>query len=497
MAQNPLDVSTLVDLTAQIDYTSLDWVAIVTDMATLAPVVLPEWTDLTPSDFGVVLLELFSAMADNVAYRLDVVANECHMQTATQRRSVERLAKLIDYTPSPAVSALADITFTVEEEAFERTIPLRTKVSTQATATEDAVVFETYEEITVPASTTSVTGSVVHGTSIDPPATLGSSTGQPFQSFQLGQSPLSYFPDGTSSLEVFVDEGTGTELWTEVDNLLNSLPTDKHYEVDIDEAGEVTILFGDGRNGKIPVAGTDNVTARARIGAGVAGNVGAETINVLVSNISWISAVTNVDPASGGAERESVESIKALAPRMLRTVWRAVTAEDYKTLTEALPGVARAAPVCDNQQGGAFFNHVKLYIAPEGGGLPSTALKDTVTTFIREREVLTVTTTVEDPSYVDCTVDLEVYLLPSVLRSTMEETINEAIADFFAFENMDFGQYARRWDFVHMLDGLHGVDYGELNIFSRTGTGVGDIMSNEFEILQLGSYTLTLHGGIE
>jgi hypothetical protein len=497
MPDNPLDVSLLIDLTAQIDYTSLDWVSLLTDMVTIAPIVLPEWTDFTPSDFGVVMLELFAAMMDNVAYRLDVIANESHMQTATWRKSVDRLAKLIDYTPAPAVSALADVIFTVDPETFERTIPIRTRVSTQATATEAAVVFETYEDITVPASAVSVSGSVVHGTSIDPPTVLGSSTGQPFQSFGIEQSPLSFFPDGTSSLEIYVDEGAGAELWTSVDNLLNSLPADKHYEVDIDENNAVTILFGDGRNGKIPASGTDNVTARARIGAGVIGNVGAGTIKTLVSNISWISAVTNANSASGGKDRESIESIKALAPRTLRTAWRAVTAEDYKTLTEGLPGVARAMPVCDSQEGGNFFNHVRLHIAPEGGGLPSQALKDAVTAFIREREVLTVVTTVEDPVYVACTVDAEVWLLPSVLRSTMQTLIDDMVSAFFDFESMDFDKDARLWDFIHALDGIHGVDYGQLNIFSRTGSGVGNILANTFEILQLGTYTLTLHGGIE
>jgi len=34
---------------------------------------------------------------------------------------------------------------------------------------------------------------------------------------------------------------------------------------------------------------------------------------------------------------ENCGSIKRMAPRMLRTLWRAVTAEDYKTLAEALP----------------------------------------------------------------------------------------------------------------------------------------------------------------
>ncbi len=493
----PLDVSRMINFNTQIDFTSLDWVSILADMITIAPSVLPEWTDHSPDDMGVVLLELFSAMHDNIAYRLDVIANECHMQTAETRKAVERLAKLIDYTPSPAVSAVSTITFTVDVEAFDRTIPVRTQVSTEATATEQAVIFETYETINVAAGVTEVDGDVVEGESIDPAAVLGSSTGQPFQSFVLGQSPLSFYPDGTSSLEVFVDEGTGDELWALVESLLDSAPGDKDYEVDIDENNAVTILFGDGTNGKIPTAGTDNVSARGRIGGGTIGNVGASKINTLVSNISWISAVYNADPASGGADRESIDSIKRLAPRSLRTAWRAVTAEDYKTLTEALPGVARAIAVCDASGGGAFFNHVSLHIAPEGGGLPSQALKDTVTEYIREREVLTVTTTVEDPTYVDCTVDLTVTLLSNVLRDDMETTITEAITEFFSFENMDFGQAARRWDFIHLIDGLYGVDYGELNIFSRTGSGVSDIVAAGSEILQLGTLALTLVGGIE
>ena len=104
----------------------------------------------------------------------------------------------------------------------------------------------------------------------------------------------------------------------------------------------MTVNFGDNQNGKIPAPGTNNVRAVYRVGGGVQGNVGANKINRMVSNIYEVSSVTNPSPASGGVDRETVESIKRMAPRMLRTLWRAVTAEDYKTLAEALPGVAKA-----------------------------------------------------------------------------------------------------------------------------------------------------------
>lgn len=490
-----LDVSGLIDLTDQIDYTSLDWVAFLIDTLNLIPAVLPEWTDISPTDFGVVLLELFSSIADRVSYRTDVIANEAHMQTAVERRSVENLAKLINYTPNPRTSATVDITFGIDPEPFDRVIPVGTKVSTRATAEEEAVIYEVYEEIDVLANETSVTGSVVQGTSLTDFTPIGSSTALPSQFFILADSPISYFPSGENSLEVYVTAGAITTRWTEVETLLDSIPSDEHYEVEVAADETVTVLFGDGNNGKIPSAGTDNITIKARIGGGTIGNAGVGTINTLVSTLSMVISVTNAARATGGLQRESILSIKSMAPRMLRTLWRAVTAEDYKTLTESIAGVAKAMPVVSS---GGFFNHVNLHIVPTGGGLPSTALKDAVQEFIDERQLLTVVTTVEDPVYVDATVDVEVTLKSNALQSEMEIQINEVVAAFFHWSVMDFGQAARKWDFIAAIDNLVGVDYGELNIFSKTGSGVGDITVDDDEFLKLEdvNYTLTLHGGI-
>ncbi|HOP41229.1 MAG TPA: hypothetical protein PLI53_09315 [Geobacteraceae bacterium] len=330
-----LDVSRLINFSKQIDYTSSDWLAFLSDMVEKIPQLTPEWTDYSPTDQGMVILELVSFILDALSYRGDVIANESYLQTAVLRKSVLNLAKMIDYTPAPTVSATADLEFTITPQPIDFVIPERTLVSTQQTGAEESYVFETLDDLTIPAGETTGTVSAIEGETKE--EILGSSTGLPAQFYELSFRPLSYSPDGECSLEVYVTENAVEERWTLVPSLLDSKPSAKHFEIEINENDIVTVSLGDNQNGKIPAPGTNNIRAVYRIGGGVRGNVGAHKINQVVSNIQEISSVTNPEQASGGVERESIESIKRMAPKTLRTLWRAVTAEDYKTLAEGLP----------------------------------------------------------------------------------------------------------------------------------------------------------------
>ena len=51
------------------------------------------------------LAELLSAAGDDLSYQQDRIAAEATLATATQRRSVIRHARLVDYEPGPAASA--------------------------------------------------------------------------------------------------------------------------------------------------------------------------------------------------------------------------------------------------------------------------------------------------------------------------------------------------------------------------------------------------------
>jgi len=489
-----LDVSRLVNFSKQIDYTSLDWLSFLSDMVDKIPQLTPEWTDYSPSDQGMVVLELVSFILDALSYRCDVIANEAYIQTAVLRKSVLNLAKMIDYTPAPAVSAVTYLLFTITPQPIDFVILEGTQVSTQPTGVEESYVFETMDDLTIPAGQTTSTVAVIEGETKR--EILGSSTGLPAQFFELSFKPLSYSPDGACSLEVYVTENGIEERWTLVPSLLDSKPFEKQYEIEIDENDIVMVNFGDNQNGKIPAPGSNNVRAVYRVGGGTHGNVGANKINRMVSNISEVSSVTNPVQTIGGVDRETVESIKRMAPRMLRTLWRAVTAEDYKTLAEALPGVAKATVLCAPPGQAAYWGQVNLYIAPEGGGLPTEELKKMVEEYFADREMLTATTVVFDPVYVPVNVSLEVAVKENYMRADIEKKVRETIQVFFSFPNVDFGQSIFMSDIISAVDAIEGVNFVNLTILSQTDTGVANLVMSKNEIPSFGAFGIEVFGGI-
>jgi hypothetical protein len=73
----------------------------------------PDWTDSVEADVGVMLLELMSALGDELSYVQDQYARESHFVTATQRHSIRRHARLIDYQIHDGRLASTALAFTV------------------------------------------------------------------------------------------------------------------------------------------------------------------------------------------------------------------------------------------------------------------------------------------------------------------------------------------------------------------------------------------------
>jgi uncharacterized phage protein gp47/JayE len=70
------------------------------------------------------------------------------------------------------------------------------------------------------------------------------------------------------------------------------------------------------------------VATSYRIGGGSLGNVNANTLTSLGRALAYIDTVTNPVPASGGADRETIDEAKARAPYTIKSRDRAVTSEE-------------------------------------------------------------------------------------------------------------------------------------------------------------------------
>jgi predicted phage baseplate assembly protein len=144
------------------------------------------------------------------------------------------------------------------------------------------------------------------------------------------------------SLEVQVDEtGYGYRTWTPIDDLALAGRDDAVYSLD-GEAG--TIRFGDGMRGRIPEAGRRVRAATLRAGGGKAGNLPAGTLKAIKALDLRGAAVSRLKarqslPTVGGDEAETLAEAERRIPGLLRHRDRAVTEDDYRTLTAYTPGV--------------------------------------------------------------------------------------------------------------------------------------------------------------
>jgi uncharacterized phage protein gp47/JayE len=103
-----------------IDYLAKDFLSFRQALLDFSALRYPEWQERSEADFGMMFLEALCALADDLSYTQDRVAAESALETATQRRSLVRLARLIDYEPRPATSAAVLLQFDVSKDG---TIP--------------------------------------------------------------------------------------------------------------------------------------------------------------------------------------------------------------------------------------------------------------------------------------------------------------------------------------------------------------------------------------
>lgn len=98
-------------------------------------------------DPAIALLDAWAVVADVLTFYQERIANEGYLRTATERRSLIEIGRLIGYRPRPGVAATAHLAFTLENESEPADIEAGTRVNSIPAPGEKMVAFETTEAI--------------------------------------------------------------------------------------------------------------------------------------------------------------------------------------------------------------------------------------------------------------------------------------------------------------------------------------------------------------
>jgi hypothetical protein len=342
------------------DYTNRDFLSIRQDLLNRAARTIPEWTSTDASDFGNVFVDLWAYMGDIIHFYIDRAAGEAFLQTATQRESIMAIANLLDYIPVSARAARGSVTVQLNALpalASSYVVPQYT-VLTGYDDNLNGYSFYTTQASTALTSTT-VGGSgnqvsipVVQGQIIQNEL-LGDSTGRTDQRFSLVKKNADI-----SSISVVVAEGpldgSGNPTnvtYQYVAQMSTADYLDKVFTARVMSDNSTQIIFGNGFNGSIPTANA-TITATYRTTEGSAGNLSTNQIKTVSGSPSTYISVVSSTATSGGADAESIESIRNSVSRLYRTQDRAVSLQDYKDLCLQVPGVSKATAI--HSAGGSF-----------------------------------------------------------------------------------------------------------------------------------------------
>jgi len=468
-----------------IPYTNKDYASLLSALQDVAQQQMPEWTDQSPNDLGVMLLELFCAMGDSLFYNQDRIAGESFLATAVERRSVVQHLRLIGYELRPPVSASADLVLLFASGAAGTvTIPPWAAFKTTAAVTGTPLTFQyiqptpiTIDRGTLPFAIIDARGGLTILGPTQPlpsPLAAGSTGYRAYQTLPVVQVdanvsnemvassdgsagqryPLRQAPVVDDTLVISVDEGAGPVTWTRVSSLLASQPTDASYAVRVDENGVVWIEFGGNPYGRAPLRGLNNITATYARGGGAKGNVPALAISKPVTAIDQLKLVVNQAPATGGADAEDTADAARRGPQQFRSGDRAVTSSDYVALAQAF-GIAKALA----QSSG--WNTVKLVVAPAGGGRPSATLVQDLQSYLAPRRMLNTTVDIVGPTYVPLYIDAVVFVRPQYAANLVQQQVQQTVADLLSFDRVQFNQtlyISKLYEVIQEIDGVAGVN---------------------------------------
>jgi hypothetical protein len=330
-----------------------------------------------------VLLDLLAVNSYRHAFTLNMVGSEMFQDTAQLRESAVSHAKELNYLPRSRTSATALVNISVNPTDAPAivVVPKFYTVISQSSVTNETFVFSTAETVTIRNNG----GQYV---ALNVPVFEGRVVTEYFVANTATRYMIGSANVDISSLDVNVQNSTSdtsNTSFTYADSLYGLTNDTPAYFLQGADSEKYEILFGNGITGRALKPGNVvRVTYRdssAEYGNGLSRFSPIGTIDGYTSvNVTLVGGQASM----GGAEKESIESIKFNGPRHYATQGNALNIEDYTVLIrQNFPTLESITVFGGEQLDQKKYGKVVIAAKPYGAQYVSTALKNSIIDFIK------------------------------------------------------------------------------------------------------------------
>lgn len=421
---------------AQLNVTELDFFGIRENLKTY----LQSQTEFADYNFdGSGLSVLIDLLAYNTHYNATLahlLANEMFIDSAVKRSSVVSISKSLGYNPRSIRSARVDATITVTPPTSytSSTATLSKNLGFKGVGS-DGVTYTFYPEdditVTKEDGTFTFVTTLIEGIRTNNFFTVTADT-------ESGPFELLNRNVDTSTIVCRVQTSSSEldlQTFVQDQNIVSLTETSRAFFVEENANGLVEVRFGDNVLGKKLTVGnivTIDYIVSGGIGANSVTGLSAKSVIFGTGEIISVSAAA----AYGGAEAQSTDSIRYIAPKFNATKNRAVTADDYMALIESQYGNINSITVWGGEDNDPpIYGKVFVSIEP----LPNSVITESDKTSIardilKPRGVVGIQPVFVDPTYLYVSFNITARYLKnntSVSASVIQNTMAEYLASYF------------------------------------------------------------------
>ena len=467
---------------AQLNVTELDFFGIRQNLKTFLES-QSEFSDYNFDGSGLsVLIDLLAYNTHYNATLAHLLSNEMFIDSAIKRGSVVSIAKALGYTPRSIKSARIDATITVTPSPSYTSTSLtlnKTVGFSGAGLDGGSYTFYPEEDVTVQKSNGTFTFNVTLVEGKQTRNTFVVTTDTVSGPFELLNGNVD-----TSTLQVQVQKSS-SELeyttYTKSENILSLTGDSRVFFVEENSYGTTEVRFGDDVLGKsLSVGNIVNIDYMVSSGA-VANGVSGVTTKTVITGSNETVNVSGLR-AYGGAEAQTTDSIRFIAPKFNATKNRAVTAEDYTALIESQYGNINSISVWGGEDNDPpIYGKVFVSIEP----LPNSIITETdkvaiARDILKPRGVVGIQPVFVDPTYLYVSFNITSRYLKnntSATASTIEATMRNYLSSYFVNTTSKVKKNFYYSELLELLNSVSNSIYStniELNLHRAFEPFLGD-----------------------